>query len=196
MWVHNGFLTVNGEKMSKSLGNFITTRELLDKGINGEVIRFALLNSHYSDPLDWTDKLLYDSQKTLDRFYRLPEIEKADGSKPSKDLIEHLEDNLNLSLPIAAMRLLINEYNSGGIDEESLIGLRNDIKFLGFLNQTADEYFGRNQSDSKVEELINLRKEAKSAKNYAEADNIRQKLADMGIVIEDKPNGVTEWRKA
>jgi len=85
MWVHNGFLTVNGEKMSKSLGNFITTRELLDKGINGEVIRFALLNSHYSDPLDWTDKLLYDSQKTLDRFYRLPEIEKADGSKPSKD---------------------------------------------------------------------------------------------------------------
>lgn len=195
-WVHNGFLTVNGEKMSKSLGNFITVRELLDKGVNGEVIRFALLSSHYRDPLDWTDKLLYDAQKTVDRFYRIPEIEKADASQPSKNLLKCLYDDLNLSEAVAAIRLLINEVNSGTIDDISLIQLRNSIKFLGFYNQTADEYFGRQSADSEVENLINLRKEAKNAKDYKKADEIRKQLADMGVVIEDKPGGITEWRKA
>lgn len=203
MWVHNGFLTVNGEKMSKSLGNFITTRELLDKGINGEVIRWALLSTHYRSPLDWTEKLLSDSKKALDGFYRMYgnlEIEEREIAERTSVVIEFLEDDLNMSRVVAELYSCMQEYNRQELPEDVREDMRKmavcGMKFLGFLQQTPDEYFGRNQSDSKVEELINLRKEAKSAKNYVEADNIRQKLADMGIVIEDKPNGITEWRKA
>ena len=190
MWVHNGFLTVNGEKMSKSLGNFITTRELLDKGINGEVIRWALLSTHYRSPLDWTEKLLSDSKKALDGFYRV----EAAGGQVTNELIGFLEDDLNISKVFAYLNDQLTEYNKG--NSESGANLVSNLKLLGFLGQSADEYFGRSNQNSEVETLINLRKEAKSAKNYAEADNIRQKLADMGIVIEDKPGGITEWRKA
>lgn len=192
MWIHNGFLTVNGEKMSKSLGNFTTVRELLDKGIDGEVIRMALLSSHYRKPLDWTEKLISDSKKMLDSFYRMvePGYEEED-----KEFLEYLSDDLNTSKAFAHLNEQLTEYNK---THSKVLGgkIVSSLKFMGFLSRTADEYFGRSGADAEVESLINLRKAAKSAKNFAEADKIRQQLLDMGIVIEDKPGGVTEWRKA
>jgi cysteinyl-tRNA synthetase len=190
-WVHNGFLTVNGEKMSKSLGNFITVKELLDKGVNGEVIRWALLSTHYRKPLDWTDKLLSDSQKTLEGFYRV------EGSPGKEDaaFVELLEDDLNTSKAFAYLNEQLTEYNK---TKDPAIGskLVSNLRFLGFLAHDANAFFGRSEVNSEVENLINLRKEAKNAKNYAKADEIRKQLAEMGIVIEDKPGGITEWRKA
>jgi cysteinyl-tRNA synthetase len=191
-WIHNGFLTVNGEKMSKSLGNFITVRDLLDKGINGEVIRWALLSTHYRGPLDWSDKLLSDSKKQLDGFYRI-EL-KGTASKPESKFLELLADDLNVSKAFAYLNELLTEYNktqSEGMGA-ALVG---NLKLMGFLNQTADQYFGRGGADSEIENLINLRKAAKSAKNYAEADRIRAELDAKGILIDDKPGGVTEWRR-
>ncbi len=192
-WVHNGFLTVNGEKMSKSLGNFTTVRELLDKGINGEVIRLTLLSTHYRKPLDWTEKLLSDSQKTLDGFYRAVG-EGVEAGAPESRMLELLADDLNISAVIAYLNEQLNEYNRAKSAETGGKLLAN-LKFLGFLGQSADEYFGREGADEEVEKLIELRKSAKSAKNYAEADRIRAELDAKGIIIEDKPGGVVEWRK-
>lgn len=193
IWVHNGFLTVNGEKMSKSLGNFIVTKDLLEK-VNGDVIRWALLSSHYRSPLDWTEKLLSDAKKTVDRFYRLPDLDKA-VSEPDKEMLEFLYDDIEFSMVRAYLWGLSDIYYKDPDNKEVLTALRNNLKFLGFYNYTADEYFGRAGVDDEVEKLINLRKAAKDAKNYAEADKIRQQLLDMGIVIEDKAGGITEWRK-
>ena len=217
-WVHNGFLTVNGEKMSKSLGNFITVKELLDNGVNGEVIRWALLSTHYRNPLDWTEKLLNDSKKTLGGFYKIysdfPNFEKlkekaflgiSDKAINTKDIPlfhfhNYLNDDLNMAQVIAELHLYTNYYNSKSssddIKQMAAYQLLSNLKFLGFLNQSPDEFFGRQSIDFEVETLINLRKEAKNAKDYARADEIRKELAAMGIVIEDKPGGITEWRKA
>ena len=188
-WIHNGFLTVNGEKMSKSLGNFITVRDLLAKGVNGEVIRWALLSSHYRSPLDWSDKLLSDSRKQLEGFYRV----ESKGTKVEQKFLEILHEDLNVSKAYAYLNELATEYNKG--NKEAGEKLVSNLKFMGFLQQTPDEFFGRSSADSEIENLINLRKEAKSAKNFAEADRIRAELDAKGIIIEDKPGGVVEWRR-
>ncbi len=192
-WVHNGFLTVNGEKMSKSLGNFITVRELLEKGVNGEVIRWALLSTHYRKPLDWTEKLLSDSQKLLEGFYRVQDS--VAGEQKDASFAELLEDDLNTAKAFAYLNEQLSEFNKNKSPEVGA-NLVSNLKFLGFLGQSSNEFFGRAEANSEVENLINLRKEAKAAKDYAKADEIRKALADMGIVIEDKPGGITEWRKA
>ncbi len=199
MWMHNGFLTVDGEKMSKSAGNFTTVRELLDKGVNGEVIRWALLSSHYRSPLDWTEKLISDAKKTMDGFYRIRANYSDIGKVSSAKTYEFLEDDLNMSKVTAELHgyvnLCNNAENSQNVRDMAAHQLINDLKLMGFLQQGADEYFGRSGADSEVEKLIELRKTAKNAKDYAQADKIREQLTDMGIVIEDKPGGVTEWRK-
>ena len=195
MWIHNGFLTVNGEKMSKSLSNFITVRELLDKGINGEVIRLALLSTHYRKPLDWTEKLLSDSKKIVDNFYRIHELNSAWGEFKDIQVWSFLEDDLNMAKILAKLNELVTQFNSHQTPAAAQ-ELIYSLKFLGFLYQTPAEYFGRTRRNEEVERLIELRKKAKNAKDYAGADQIRGQLAEMGIIIEDKPGGITEWRKA
>lgn len=185
-WVHNGFLTVNGEKMAKSLGNFITVRDLLDKGVQGEVIRFALLSTKYSDPLNWTDKLLDDARKTLDKWYRqLPACPapEAPASAGMAAFVAALADDLNVPKAISLMH---------GASEEELPAMG---RLLGLFAQAPDDWFGR-AADTGVDALVAARTAAKAAKNWAEADRIRDELKAQGIILEDRPDGTTGWRKA
>jgi cysteinyl-tRNA synthetase len=185
MWVHNGFLTVGGEKMSKSLGNFTAPYDLLQKGVKGEVIRLALLSAHYRAPLDWSDKLVEDAKKTLDSLYRRI-ADKQAGKDASVDaFVAELSDDLNLSRAISQMHL-------AGADDLRAMG-----RIMGILQQDPEQWFkGGGSADDRVVSLIDARIAAKKAKNWAEADRIRKELADAGIVLEDKPDGTTDWRRA
>ena len=184
VWVHNGFLTVHGEKMSKSLGNFITVHDLLEKGVHGEVIRFALLSTHYRKPLDWTDKLVEDAKKQLDTFYRAikdtPQVD-ADTA-PMRDA---LADDVNVPGALALLH---------GADKSMLKAYG---ALLGILQQDAMGWFQGESTgdDAHIQARIDARVAAKQAKNWAEADRIRDELKAEGILLEDKPGGATEWRR-
>ena len=182
-WVHNGFLTVNGEKMSKSLGNFTTVKDVLDKEIKGEVIRFALLSTHYRSPLDWNEKLLHDAKLTLDKWYRAISGQR---SAVSGQFFDALNDDLNIQKAISLMH---------EATPDELLAMGN---MLGLLQQSPEEWFkgSSNDDNSEIESLINERIAAKKAKNWAQADEIRKKLADDGIILEDRPDGTTDWRRS
>ena len=218
-WVHNGFLTVNGEKMSKSLGNFTTVRELLDKGIKGEVIRYALLSTHYSDPLDWNEKLIEDSQKSLDRFYRvLNDFEPREGryntlEEWASDKAINFEQNekitsLNDNLNIAPIRADLNHQantanvfqNNGDTEGANLhrFYLKKIGNLIGIFEQNPKDWFMTvNTEDSAaIQALIDARNEAKATKNFSEADRLRAELVALGVTIMDRPGGITEWRKS
>lgn len=180
-WVHNGFLTVNGEKMSKSLGNFITVKDLLDQGIHGEVIRLAFLMTKYNEPLDWSDKLLSDAKKTLDGWYRqVPE----EAAEVPDAFVEALADDLNTPKAISLMHAAA---------PEQLLAMG---RMLGLLEQTPSHWFKGGNDETSVQERIDARIAAKKAKNWAEADRIREELYEEGIILEDRPDGSTDWRKA
>lgn len=183
VWVHNGFLTANGEKMSKSLGNFITVKDLLDKGVQGEVIRLAFLMTKYNEPLDWSDKLLSDAKKTLDGWYRQLGI-RQEALGISEEFLQALADDLNTPKAIALMH---------GAKEGELLAMGN---LLGLLQQTPESWFKGAGDDSVILAQIDARIAAKKAKNWAEADRIRKELSDAGILLEDRPDGTTDWRKA
>jgi len=186
-WVHNGFLTVNGEKMSKSLGNFITVKDLLDKGVKGEVIRLALLMTKYNEPLDWSDKLLGDAKKVLDHWYRRLSTATSplENARPiNRTIFEGLiTDDLNFPMAISHMHTA---------NPHDLYAMG---KILGILQQNPEQWFKGDGGDN-VQSLIDARIAAKKAKNFAEADKIRKELADQGIVLEDRPDGTTDWRRA
>ena len=187
IWVHNGFLTVNGEKMSKSLGNFTTVKDLLQKGLEGEVIRLALMNAHYRKPLDWNDKLVHDAKKQLDTLYRhIAETEQSD--EVDAQFLTHLADDMNV--PEALARLHKTPKNL----------LKATGALMGILQHDADAWFKGTAaddglSDTAIDTLIAERKAAKESKNWAEADRIRDMLAAGNIVLEDRPDGSTDWRR-
>ena len=181
-WVHNGFLTVNGEKMSKSLGNFTTVHDLLSAGVKGEVIRYALLTTRYNEPLDWTEKLLSDAQKVMDRLYRADSQQPA-ASSVDAEVLEALRDNLNTPKALARLQQL-----DGGT-------LKATANFLGLLHQDAATWFqGAGEDSAWIEEKIAARAAAKKAKDFKTSDAIRDELKAKGIVLEDSPSG-TKWRK-
>jgi cysteinyl-tRNA synthetase len=196
IWMHNGHLLVNGEKMSKSLGNFFTVRDVL-KDYDGEVIRLAFLSTHYRQPLDWTDETPQIAKVTLDRFYRAIEFATDDDTKADR-IISALKDDLNTPLAISHMHELANDvFASIGYAQ---ICAANMLKacgqFLGILMHDPKEWFQGKAADNEgIEDLIVARNEAKKAKNFAEADRIRALLSEQGIVLEDGPGG-TIWRKA
>lgn len=184
-WVHNGFLTVNGEKMSKSLGNFTTVKDLLDKGIRGEVIRFALMSAKYNEPLDWNEKLVHDAKLTLDKWYRTLQGVQS-GAVPAA-FLEALCDDMNLPKAFGLM-------HAAAPGELKAMGA-----LLGILQQNPESWFKGDASDDNaqaIEKRVQDRIAAKKSKNWAEADNIRKELADQGIILEDRPDGTTDWRKA
>ena len=184
-WVHNGFLTVDGEKMSKSLGNFITVHELLEHGVQGEVIRFALMSTHYRKPLDWTDKLISDAKKQLDGFYRGVESTKQ-VDEVSDEFMQVLADDLNMPEAVAMLH---------SAPKENLQAMG---ALLGILQTNPKSWFKGDVAtgdDAEIEKLITARKQAKTDKNWGQADEIRAKLTDMNIVLEDKPDGTTNWRR-
>lgn len=198
-WVHNGFLTVEGEKMSKSLGNFHTLGHFMDKDIKGEVMRYLLLSTHYRKPLDYNEKALYDSQETLEYLYRsLLGIETQDTEIPS-EFIDNLTDDMNTSEAFAYLRELAKSINKSDNSEEKK-NLASKLKacgnLLGFLQTDPAEFLKSNNDidETYVLEMISKRKEAKAQKNWALADQIRSELEAAGIELEDHPDGSTSWR--
>ncbi|MES2984107.1 MAG: cysteine--tRNA ligase [Pseudomonadota bacterium] len=183
LWVHNGFLTVHGEKMSKSLGNFITVHDLLARGVKGEVIRFALLSTRYNEPLDWGDKLLADSRKVLDRLYRQLPVA-AGAAAINAEVLDALRDNLNTPKALAVLQTL---------EGDALVA---SAHFLGFGLQTAESWFqGEGDDTLWIEVQIAARDAAKKARDFAAADAIRATLKERGILLEDGAQG-TSWRRA
>lgn len=177
-WVHNGFVTVNGEKMSKSLGNFTTVHDLLEKGISGEVIRFALLSAKYSEPLDWNDKLIHDAQKLTSRLGRAAENATDDG-KIDNEILAALLDDMNTPKAIARLLVLDNPAD-----------LKKSAAMLGLLQNTATA-----EVPAEITSLAEARLAARKSKNFAEADRLRAEISKHGYVVEDKADGY-EVRKA
>ena len=198
MWLHNGMLTVNGEKMSKSLGNFITVHQLLEK-MPGELVRFVLLSSHYRQPLDWNDKIVLQCRQGLDRLYNTLRgrtiNEEIQASEPLKNA---LEDDLNTPLAISVLHEIATQLHKTSNDSERnqlASTLKASGARLGLLQQDPEIWFkGEGGIDEKeILSLIELRNQARVQKNFAEADRVRKELLTMKILLEDTPEG-TIWR--
>lgn len=206
-WIHNGYLTVNGEKMSKSLGNFFTVRDLLDKA-PGEVIRFYLLGTHYRQPLDWTLNGLAEARHVLDRFYgalrEVSQVEAKHIQKIPDKVRAALEDDLNTPLAISALHETAGELNKA-MDENQKAHLKGKLiasgAALGLLCHDPEAWFkgetgvcAEGIGEAEVEDLISQRAQARENKDFAEADRIRDGLVEKGVVLEDKVEG-TIWRR-
>ena len=200
VWMHNGFLQVESEKMSKSLGNFITIRELLADW-PGEVLRLNMLKTHYRSPIDWTSKSLEESTKTLDDWYAI--AADFDAGEPSGAVIEALSDDLNTAQMIAVLHGLRNAAASGSERERGEFAA--SLRLLGFLSESAAAWKGRKQQASgidaeQIDRLISDRAAARARKDFRESDRIRDELAAKGVVIKDGKDAdgkpVTTWEIA
>jgi cysteinyl-tRNA synthetase len=194
-WMHNGFLEVEGEKMSKSIGNFVTIRELLADW-PGEVLRLNMLKTHYHSPIDWRLKGLEESAKTLDDWYWIAADTR--GGTPSDAVVDALSDDLNTPQMIAALHSLRNSAASGNERDRSAFAA--SLRLLGFLSESAAEWKSRKQQASgidatQIEGLISERTAARARKDFGESDRIRDELAAMGVVIKDSKDGTT-WEIA
>jgi cysteinyl-tRNA synthetase len=197
VWVHNRMLLVAGEKMSKSLGNFLVLRDVLEIA-PGEAIRFLLMRAHYRSTLDFSEAGLRDAKTELDRFYRAiaahPGV--AAGAAVPESVLAPLSDDLNTPGAIAGLHSLANAALAG--DARAAAGLLAAGNILGLFNMTPAEWFRGGDDHSKIDSLIAERKAARAAKNFARADEIRDVLKADGIVLEDVvQNGVpvTHWRR-
>ena len=204
-WMHNGFLQVEGEKMAKSAGNFVTIHELL-KDWPGEVLRFNMLRTHYRQPIDWTLKGLEESNKVLDEWYAIAAAgapaafsnRKASG-EIAAGVFEALCDDLNTPRAIAELHQLRNSAIHGA-GVEHVVNLINSLRFLGFLTLSYEQW--RAVSEKKlavdkatIDTMILARDAARKAKNFKESDRIRDELAAMGVVLKDSKDGTT-WEIA
>jgi cysteinyl-tRNA synthetase len=201
-WMHNGFLDIEGEKMSKSLGNVIIPHELL-KVVPGEVLRWALLSAHYRQPLDWTEALIVQARGNLDRFYgalqRVKGMEPK-ASKPPAAFLEALADDLNTPKAIAELFALAKTLETAvdGVAKAKAKGeLLAAAGLLGFLSADPDTWFAGGADDdlkTKVEDLLVRRAQARAAKDFATADAIRGELDALGVIVMDRAGGAT-WRR-
>jgi cysteinyl-tRNA synthetase len=210
-WVHNGLLTETGAKMSKSLGNITTVRELLDKRARGEEIRLALLATHYRDPLDWTSDRLRPARQTLDRFYRALSLPCAasgerfgEAEEALRPVRAALDDDMNTPLALTHLHELASAVNRASSDAERSAlqqALATGGRLMGLLERDPLEWLrGSDRADATVdatgiEERIAARVAARRERRFAEADQIRAGLAAEGILLEDKPDGTTVWRR-
>jgi cysteinyl-tRNA synthetase len=221
IWMHNGFLNIDNEKMSKSLGNFFTTREVLAKIKNPEVLRFFLLSSHYRGPMNYSPDQLVQCEAALARLYNALSDVPASTSYPAtaatQAFHDAMDDDLNTPEAIAVLQGLARELNrlkdardTAGAGQRAA-ELRSLGAVLGLLSQDPAVYLrsaarmptdpgssGATEglSEADIEARIQARLAARRAKNWAESDRIRKELADKGVILEDKPGGTTTWRRA
>ncbi|MDT0498031.1 cysteine--tRNA ligase [Algiphilus sp. W345] len=203
-WVHNGFVTVNREKMAKSVGNVLRARELLEQA-PGEAIRLALLGGHYRQPLDWTDETLVQAKRQLDRLYgalrEVADIEPAACVEAPDGFFAALDDDLNTPAALAEMFELVRALNKAESNEDKARvkgQLLAAAKLMGLLSQTPQDWFGAGNDDpesAEIEALLEQRAAARKARDFTSADRIRDELTARGIVIEDSAQGI-RWRRA
>jgi cysteinyl-tRNA synthetase len=207
-WLHNAFVIVEGEKMSKSLGNFRTIRDVLAEvgGVErGEIARLAMLMSHYRDPLDWTSDRLAQASNVLSRFYltlnavKFEPYQERTAMGPPASVLAALQDDLNTPLALSALHELFHRFNT-----EQDIVIKSKLKgeivaggaLLGLLHHDPEAWLkGGDFATDEIDDFVVQRNAARKAKNFVLADRIRNELAIRGILLEDGPNGTT-WRRA
>jgi cysteinyl-tRNA synthetase len=198
-WMHNGFVTVDGEKMAKSAGNFRTIRDVLaDAGGRGEAVRLAMLTGHYRDPFDWTGERLRQAKQTLDRCYLALRNVDARPGGPAGDVLAALEDDLNTPLALTRIHELVTALNKAETAEDKArlaSALLGSGALLGLLQQDPEAWLRGGFDEGAIDDLIARRNAARKSRDFAEADRIRAELAGQGIVLEDGAGGTT-WRRA
>jgi cysteinyl-tRNA synthetase len=184
-WLHNEMLQVEGKKMSKSLGNFFTVRDLLDRGIPGEVIRFVFLSTHYRKPMDWTAEKAREAEAELRRWRAFAGgIDPMGG--PASEVVAAISDDLNTHGAITALRKLYKEGDAHVF--------RKSAELLGLLTPELGDWFDGEatpEADELIEYALQLRAEAKTQKNFAIADQMRDLLVEAGVLVKDTKEGVT-----
>ena len=195
-WMHNGFVTINGEKMAKSLGNIILVKDLAEN-YHGEVIRLALLSSHYRQGLDWNEKVIHQANKLINKLYEIKEdldnVTISDKNEDDLDAISILMDDLNTPGLITELNNIVKEYNSSGSKKENIKSRLSLISsVLGILE---DETFNEISEEfkNKINDMVLKRSEAKNNKDFKTADAIRDQLIELGVEINDSSDG-TEWK--
>ncbi|WP_227285521.1 cysteine--tRNA ligase [Boseongicola sp. H5] len=204
VWMHNEMLQVEGKKMSKSLGNFFTVRDLLDQGVPGEVIRFVMLMTHYSKPMDWTEKKMREAEghlmgwNTLKRKVLSDPNRRFDGLEPDSGVVDALADDLNTSRALARLfDLAMDAKMVDKRDDEPALLFYETLAFLGFDNLDTERLRRRKAIDkafdvtARIEDLVIKINEARQSKNWDLADHIRSKLTDAGVRVMIDKSGVT-----
>jgi cysteinyl-tRNA synthetase len=205
-WLHNGFVNVHHEKMSKSLGNVVLVRDLL-AAAPGEAVRLALLSAHYRQPLDWSDDVLTEAKRKLDRLYNA--LRRVTGwedswqqAELSADFITALEDDINTPRALAALFALAREINRDDAGEDAVNlarQLRAGGQMIGLLGHDPVGWFEQGTATevdgAQIDSLLEQRQAAREARDFATADRIRDELTAMGVVIEDSPEG-PRWHRA
>jgi len=204
-WIHNGFVTVEKRKMSKSQGNTLVVHDLL-KIYPGEVLRYLLLSGHYRQPLDWSDKELGRARRTLDRLYGV--LRNASDrfgpfvadDRPGEDFLDTLRDDLNTPLALAEFNRVARDLAKAEDSDQArkFAGeLLADAELIGLLQVSPDSWFGADSADPEseaIDALIEQRNQARAKRDFATADALRDRLTAMGIVLEDA-DGITRWRR-
>jgi cysteinyl-tRNA synthetase len=190
-WMHNGYLTIDGKKMSKSDGNFVTINNL-KKNFNGQIVRLSILGTHYRQPLDWNLKILETNKKILENWYSFYSPEKEEISE---ELFNILLDDLNTPKFITSIHSLYNRAKTG--DATAKKDLNSALKFIGLFDQNEEQFNSlrkkSNLDESEIENLIEQRNLARKDKDFKKADKIRLDLEKNGILIEDL-NDKTHWK--
>ena len=199
-WMHNGFLVVNGEKMSKSLGNFFTVRDLLAKW-PGEAVRLLLLKTHYRAPLDFTEQGLREAKGDLDRFYQalLGSADVVASGVTAGSVLAALCDDLNTAKALAEMHELARRLNTDR-SPDAKAALLDAGRLLGLLQADPASWFrqgtSEGPSEAEIDAAIAARLDARKRRDFAEADRIRNELKQKGVVLEDVPGGGTTWKRS